>query len=110
MIQMHMQQGLSQDARIIWQEVFVEEQGFHHGKGAERMGLAYWIPFFIVVLGNIGYHEVAKATPVSAPPFLALSVTYLVSFLLCAAVYVVTGPSLRQDLSALNWASAAWGL
>ncbi len=58
--------------------------------------------FFIVVLGNIGYHEVAKATPVSAPPFLALSVTYLVSFLLCAAVYVVTGPSLRQDLSALN--------
>ena len=55
MIQMHMQQGLSQDARIIRQEVFVEEQGFHHGKGAERMGLAYWIPFFIVVLGNIGY-------------------------------------------------------
>ncbi|WP_279133344.1 GNAT family N-acetyltransferase, partial [Megasphaera elsdenii] len=30
MIQMHMQQGLSQDARIIRQEVFVEEQGFHH--------------------------------------------------------------------------------
>lgn len=25
-----MQQGLSQDARIIRQEVFVEEQGFHH--------------------------------------------------------------------------------
>lgn len=46
MIQIRMQQGLSQDARIIRQEVFVEEQGFHHGKGAERMGLAYWIPFF----------------------------------------------------------------
>lgn len=30
MIQMHMQQGLLQDARIIRQEVFVEEQGFHH--------------------------------------------------------------------------------
>ena len=30
MIQMHMQQGLSPDARIIRQEVFVEEQGFHH--------------------------------------------------------------------------------
>ena len=29
MIQMHMQQGLSQDDRIIRQEVFVEEQGFH---------------------------------------------------------------------------------
>lgn len=110
MIQMHMQQGLSQDARIIRQEVFVEEQGFHRGKGAERMGLTYWIPFFIVVLGNIGYHVVAKATPVSAPPFLALSVTYLVSFFLYAAAYVVTGPSLRQDLSASNWASAAWGL
>ena len=73
------------------------------------MSLTYWIPFFIVGLGNIGYHVVAKATSVSAPPFLALSVTYLVSFLLCAAAYVVTGPSLRQDLSALNWASAAWG-
>ena len=45
MIQMHMQQGLSQDARIIRQEVFVEEQGFSPGKGAERMGLAYWILF-----------------------------------------------------------------
>ena len=53
---------------------------------------------------------VAKATPSAAPPFLALSVTYLVSFLLCAAAYVVTGPSLRQDLHILNWASAAWGL
>lgn len=71
------------------------------------MSLTYWIPFFIVVLGNIGYHMVAKATPTAAPPFLALSVTYLVSFLLCAAAYVVTGPSLRQDLTALNWASAA---
>ena len=30
MIQMHMQQGLSQDFLIIRQEVFVEEQGFHH--------------------------------------------------------------------------------
>ena len=29
-IQIRMQQGLSQDARIIRQEVFVEEQGFHH--------------------------------------------------------------------------------
>ena len=30
MIQIRMQQGLSQDAWIIRQEVFVEEQGFHH--------------------------------------------------------------------------------
>ena len=30
MIQIRMQQGLSQDARIIRQEVFVEGQGFHH--------------------------------------------------------------------------------
>ena len=62
------------------------------------MSLTYWIPFFIVVLGNIGYHMVAKATPTAAPPFLALSVTYLVSFLLCAAAYVVTGTSLRQAI------------
>lgn len=41
------------------------------------MSLTYWIPFFIIVIGNIGYHLVAKATPSAAPPFLALSVTYL---------------------------------
>ena len=74
------------------------------------MRLMYWIPLLIVVVGNIGYHMIAKATPVTAPPFLALSMTYLVSFLLCAAAYVVTGPSLRQDLQTINWASAAWGL
>ena len=44
------------------------------------MSLIHWIPFFIIVIGNIGYHMVAKATPSAAPPFLALSVTYLVSF------------------------------
>lgn len=27
------------------------------------MSLTYWIPFFIIVIGNIGYHMVAKATP-----------------------------------------------
>lgn len=74
------------------------------------MSLMYWIPLLIVVVGNIGYHMIAKATPVTAPPFLALSMTYLVSFLLCAAAYVVTGPSLRQDLQTINWVSAAWGL
>ena len=74
------------------------------------MSMTYWIPFFIVVLGNIGYHMVAKATPTAAPPFLALSVTYLVSYLQCDAAYEETGTSLRQDLTALNWASAAWGL
>lgn len=73
------------------------------------MSLTYWIPFFIVVLGNIGYHMVAKATPTAAPPFLALSVTYLVSFLLCAAAYVVTGTSLRQDLTALNLGECCLG-
>ncbi|WP_298587764.1 hypothetical protein [uncultured Megasphaera sp.] len=74
------------------------------------MNLTYWIPFLIVVIGNIGYHMVAKATSVTAPPFLALSLTYLVSFLLCAAAYLVTGHSLRQDLQTVNWASAAWGV
>ena len=33
------------------------------------MNLTYWIPFFIIVIGNIGYHLVAKATPSAAPAF-----------------------------------------
>lgn len=74
------------------------------------MNLMYWMPFLIIVIGNIGYHIVAKATSVTAPPFLALSLTYLVSFLLCAAAYLVTGHSLRQDWQTVNWASAAWGV
>ena len=39
------------------------------------MSLTYWIPFFIIVIGNIGYHMVAKATPSAdyARPFFLYS-------------------------------------
>ena len=42
------------------------------------MNLTYWIPFFIIVIGNIGnigYHMVAKATPSAdyARPFFLYS-------------------------------------
>lgn len=72
--------------------------------------MAHWLPFLIVVAGNVGYHIIAKSTPAAAPPFLSLSITYLVSFLLCAAAYLFTGPTLRHDLPALNWACFAWGI
>lgn len=72
--------------------------------------MAHWLPFLIVVAGNVGYHIIAKSTPAAAPPFLSLSITYLVSFLLCAAAYLFTGATLRHDLPALNWACFAWGI
>lgn len=72
--------------------------------------MAHWLPFLIVVAGNVGYHIIAKSTPAAAPPFLSLSITYLVSFLLCAAAYLFTGPTLCHDLPALNWACFAWGI
>jgi hypothetical protein len=39
------------------------------------MSLTYWIPFFIIVIGNIGYHMVAQATPSAdyARPFFLYS-------------------------------------
>ena len=74
------------------------------------MNLTYWTPFAIVIIGNVLYHNIAKITPITVPPFLALSVTYLVSFTICALVYIFTGQSFRQDIQTLNWASIAWGV
>lgn len=74
------------------------------------MTFMHWLPFLVVIAGNVGYHIIAKATPAAAPPFLSLSITYLVSFLLCSAAYLLTGPSLRHDIPALNWTCFAWGI
>lgn len=74
------------------------------------MNLTFLVPFFIGVIGNMGYHLAAKATPSGVPPFLALSVAYLVSFLLCAATYLITSHSLREDLFSLNGTCAVWGV
>lgn len=74
------------------------------------MNLAYWTPFAIVIIGNLLYHNIARITPITIPPFLALSVTYLVSFLLSALTYTFTCQSFRQDIQTLNLASIAWGV
>ena len=75
------------------------------------MSLTFWLSFFAIVIGNVGYHIIAKSTPTAASPFLSLSVTYGVSFLICALLYLAIGqPSLSHDLGDLNWTSPAWGV
>lgn len=74
------------------------------------MNITYWFPFILIVSANICYHNIAKWMPITLPPFLALSITYLISFLFCAATYLYTGNSIRQDIHTLNWASFIWGI
>ncbi len=74
------------------------------------MSFQYWFPLALVVTANVGYHIVAKETNPAAPPFLALAVTYFVSFFLCAMAYLASDHSLSRDLPALNWTSPVWGL
>ena len=73
-------------------------------------GLTYWGPFVLVVVSNVLYHNIAKWTPITLSPMLGLSITYLISFLLCIAAYVYTGSPFRQDIQELNWASVVWGI
>lgn len=74
------------------------------------MSFQYWFPLLLVVTANVGYHIVAKETNPTAPPFLALAVTYFVSFVLCIIAYLASDHSLPRDLPTLNWASPVWGL
>ena len=60
------------------------------------MSLMYWIPLLIVVVGNIGYHMIAKATPVTAPPLVAVEFGYI---LLYRAGWKISIASLLANVS-----------
>ncbi len=71
----------------------------------------YW-PILLIVAANTGYHIMAKATNGEVNPFASLTVTYLVSAALAAALFFVTSPtrSVARELGQMNWATYALGV
>ncbi len=65
----------------------------------------------VAIAATAAYHLVLKLTPAGVNPYLSLSVTYAVTAVAFASVYVVlpgTQP-LRGALAALNWSTLALG-
>ena len=51
--------------------------------------LSYIWPILLVVLSNVVYQICAKSVPTDLDPFAALTVTYLVSAVMCGILYFV---------------------
>jgi uncharacterized membrane protein len=65
----------------------------------------------VTIAAAVAYHVVMKLTPSGANPYLSLTVTYVVTTLVFATLYVVLpGPAtLRGALGELNWTALALG-
>ncbi|MBS7008763.1 EamA family transporter [Anaerostipes sp.] len=74
------------------------------------MTLRFYLPLILVIVSNLIYHNVAKGTPANANTFLTLTLTYLVSTLVCAAAYFAGRGKLSADMRSINWTSWALGL
>ena len=72
----------------------------------------YIWPMALVVLSNVVYQICAKSIPNTGNPFASLTVTYLVSVVVCAILYFVTTPggNLIKEYSKLNWAPCVFGI
>ena len=66
----------------------------------------------VAIAATVAYHIVMKLTPVGANPYLSLAVTYAVTTLVFAGVYVVLPGAvpLRGALTQLNWTALALGV
>ena len=72
---------------------------------------SYIWPIALVVLSNVVYQICAKSVPEGMSAFAALTVTYLVGAVSCAALhFILGGGSLFQEYQKLNWAPFALGL
>jgi multidrug transporter EmrE-like cation transporter len=65
----------------------------------------------VAIAATVAYHLVLKLTPAAANPYLSLAVTYALTTLAFAAVYVVMpgGQPLRAAAAQLNWTALALG-
>jgi multidrug transporter EmrE-like cation transporter len=66
----------------------------------------------VAIAATVAYHLVLKLTPAGVNPYLSLAVTYTVTTVAFAALYVAlpgTQP-LRAALGALNWTTLALGV
>lgn len=74
--------------------------------------ISYIWPIALVVLSNVLYQICAKSQPKGMNPFAALTVTYLVSAVVCAVLFFVTGKggNLFREYAKLNWVPFVFGL
>lgn len=57
------------------------------------MNLQYFIPLFIVILCNVGYHLLSKSLPNHTNPFIGLSATYAVALIGSILLFFITKDS-----------------
>ena len=72
----------------------------------------YVLPIVMIVIFNIIYHICSKSVPEGVSPFLSLSVTYLVGFLLSVLLFFMTRSEngILSELGRVNWAAPVLGL
>ena len=73
---------------------------------------SYIWPIALVVVSNVVYQICSKSIPGGVNPFAALTVTYFVGAVFCAAAFLMTtkGANLFRELAKANWASYLLGV
>jgi multidrug transporter EmrE-like cation transporter len=72
----------------------------------------FYVSIGLAVLSAMAYHVIIKYTPSDVNPALSLIVTYTVSIVLCAGLFIVfpLAEPLTKAVRRLNWASYALAL
>ena len=73
--------------------------------------LNYLWPIVVVITSNTLYHLCTKSAPGNVNVFASLTVTYSVSALVAAALFILSGgyTNVVQGFKTLNWTSVAFG-
>lgn len=73
---------------------------------------AYYLPFFIVVVGMLLYHLSQKSIPATLNPFFVLTLAYFVGIVACAvcAFFYPGDKSFLDSIKETNWAVFAVGI
>ena len=74
--------------------------------------VSYIWPILLVVLSNVVYQICAKSMPTDLNPFAALTVTYLVSAVMCGILYFVLNKhaNLWKEYAKLDWVPFVFGI
>jgi len=73
--------------------------------------MTYYIPLFVVILGNTMYQLCAKSVPQTADPYLSLAIAYTVAAILALILFFILSneSGLSAEFHKLNWTAYAIG-